>query len=1040
MKKFIFIVLFLLLLIKLHSEGKVIGFIENKGQWDSNILFIAKTKNANIYITKTKLSFETYNVEKETNQVKNYQLIERDFADIKTDSVNAYKSSSYYLNFYIGNSPDKWVKNVHSYSEVKIFNLNNDNSINLSISESNILNISYSFKEKNSIQKNKFDELQSIISSSFLGGESYDIAEDIKLTKNKEIVVAGYTYSNNFPISDSAYQKELKYLSTALPDLFVSKFDANAENLIFSTYIGGLLDDYAKSIAIDENDDIYITGYTSGTSSFPSTPDAYSTRSKGGFDCFVSKLSSDGKELLFSTLLGGAKDDYSQAIAIDSQGNSYITGYTYFGSDFPISENAFQKENKGEFDVFLSKFNSDGSKLLFSTLLGGDGEDFGQAIHIFDEQNVYLSGFTSSTDFPISEDAFCSFYSDTSQIISMRSDIFLSKINTISGQLDYSTYIGGSAKDGAYALSLDSENNIILAGVSESSDFPVTKDSYCPLYANKNGLLAPGDAILLKFNQKADSLLFSTYLGGTSADRIYGLTLDSLDNIYVVGTSASKDFPVTNKLSAQAEADENTSNAFISKFSSRGDSLFFSTYLGGNSSDVGKAIALIEENKVVVAGTTSSTDFPVGKNAFDSTYNDRGFSDCFVTVLNTLNFSVFAGEDIEICKTRGVFIGNEAKNGIGRIEYSWQPNSGIRSPNSAITYAEPDTTTLYTLQAVDEKNNIAISQIKITVKPNPVATFKGPQYVFPNTQHSYLALSTNPNWHYEWLAQGGELLEGQGTEEPVILWNDDKDAKLLLIIKNEFDCADSSEILEMKIGNAFKAVIYYDDSLSLCEGDSLILRAGRAYKEYRWSSGGAAQYDTVRYSGNYWLEVVDLLGNAGLSDTIQIAFQQVPDTPVLAYEKPYLICKSKEHHYQWYFNGEALENETSDTLLVKEDGNYFLEVKNLFGCKNRSNIIYVVLSSVEENGERNIALFPNPVENILNIRFSNDLKNLFDVKIFDVYSNLIYEAQNINLSSEGIYSIDLKALNSGLYFMQINWKSGTQDYKNLKYYKFLKVN
>ncbi|HPI20291.1 MAG TPA: SBBP repeat-containing protein [Candidatus Kapabacteria bacterium] len=1034
MKKFVFIIISLLFSIELFSQDKVSGFIENKGQWDSSILFIARTNNANVYITNNCIKFETYSINVNNKQLENYKIFEKDLSVINVGSIKANKKSDYYLNYLIGNDKSKWVWNVHSYSELELYNTKDNTSLKLTVNQNNSLNISVTSKEKNFIQKKEQDELQSIIYSSFLGGANYDVAETVKLTKNNEIVVAGYTFSNNFPISDSAYQKEMKYLTTALPDVFVSKFDSSGENLIFSTYIGGAVDDYAKSIAIDENEDIYVTGYTSGTTTFPTTAGAYSTKSKGGFDCFVLKLKKDGTNLIFSTFIGGVKDDYAQAIGIDTFGNPYITGYTYLGSDFPVTENAFQKTNLGEFDVFLSKFNTNGSQLLFSTLLGGNSEEFGQTVYVLNEQNVYLSGFTRSSDFPVTENAYDKTYNDTSTIKSITSDVFLSKINSISGTLDYSSYIGAAAKDGSYILRLDNENNIILAGVSESADFPVTPESYDTSYNNIDGQLGPGDGILFKFNQAADSLLFSTYLGGTNADRIYDLVLDSINNIYAIGTTSSRDFPTTINLDTAFIKDkENVSNAFISKFSSNGDSLYFSSYLGGSFSDIGKAVALIKENQIVAVGTTNSPDFPITPNGFDTTYNDEALSDCFLSILTTLNFTVSAGADVEICRTKGVFIGNEAQNGYGTVTYSWQPTAGLSNPNKARPFAEPDTTTTYTITAKDEKNNIVSSQITVRVKPSPIAFFKGPKFVFPNTKHSYLASVTNPNWQYYWEAVGGVVIQGQGTINPVVLWNDAATAVLSLIVTNEYGCRDTSNALEMKIGTYFKPVIFYDGLTIFCERDSVILNAGFPYKEYNWSNGVTTQFDTIRMGGKYWVEITDSLGNIGVSDTLDFFFSPAPDTPVVVYEKPYLICVNKEAYYQWYINGNPLDNANNDTLIPTIDGDYFVEVKNVFNCKNYSKNIYVIVSSVPEKKAGKFSIFPNPTENKINIYCFDALEGLIDMKIFDIYSNEVFEKKNIEVTQNNIYSVDIKDIAVGVYILQI--------YNNnqIYYFRFIKL-
>ncbi|MFW9994365.1 MAG: SBBP repeat-containing protein, partial [Candidatus Odinarchaeota archaeon] len=235
----------------------------------------------------------------------------------------------------------------------------------------------------------------------------------------------------------------------------------DGSTLLFSTYLGGDGGDYGMSIAVGGDGSCYITGETS--SSFPMV-NAYDSSYGGARDIFISKLSADGSTLLFSTYLGGRGIDRGCSIAVDSHGNSYITGFT--GSDnFPIV-NAIESNYGGESDVFVSKLSADGSTLLFSTYLGGDGGDYGMSIAVGSDGSCYITGFTGSDDFPTVN-------TTESNHRGGYTDAFVSRLSADGSTLLFSTYLGGESYDHGYSIAVGSDGSCYITGNTESSDFPV---------------------------------------------------------------------------------------------------------------------------------------------------------------------------------------------------------------------------------------------------------------------------------------------------------------------------------------------------------------------------------------------------------------------------------------------------------------------------------------------------------------------------------------------------------------------------------------
>jgi len=232
----------------------------------------------------------------------------------------------------------------------------------------------------------------SLVYSTFLGGSGEDGGYGIAADPEGNAYVTGWTRSNNFPTANA-----LQPTSGGFDDAFVAKLSADGSSLVYSTYLGGGRYEYGNGIAADSAGNAYVTGYTSSTN-FPTVNALQPASGGGSADAFVAKLTADGSSLVYSTYLGGADLDVGRGIAADSEGNAYVTGET-LSTDFPTA-NALQPTLGGYYDAFVAKLTADGSSLVYSTYLGGSGEDMGRGIAADSEGNAYVTGETLSTDFP----------------------------------------------------------------------------------------------------------------------------------------------------------------------------------------------------------------------------------------------------------------------------------------------------------------------------------------------------------------------------------------------------------------------------------------------------------------------------------------------------------------------------------------------------------------------------------------------------------------------------------------------------------------
>jgi uncharacterized protein (TIGR03437 family) len=394
--------------------------------------------------------------------------------------------------------------------------------------------------------------------------------------------------------------------------------------LIFSTYEGGSGLDYAYGVAVDSIGNTYVVG-GAGSANFP-VSSGFQNTLKGAEDVFVTKINPSGTAKLYSTYLGGGGPDEGHGIAVDVQGNAYITGNA--GSiDFPL-KNAIQSTQGGSGDAFLAKLNATGSALIYSTYLGGSGLDTASAVALDSAGSAYVTGTTFSTDFP-TKNPFQS-------AKGAQSDAFVAKINPAGTAWVYATYLGGNNVDQGNGIAVDSSGNAYVAGYTASSNFPVQSP-----YQNLNASNSV-DAFVTKINPAGSALVYSTYLGGSATDYATAIAVDSSGSAYVTGIVTSDDFPLANpiynKLGSHAVDD-----VFVTKFNPSGSSLMYSTYLGGGSGDDAYAIAVDPSGNAFITGRTNSSDFPLA-NAIQST---RVAFDMFITEIDStgskLLFSTFLG-------------------------------------------------------------------------------------------------------------------------------------------------------------------------------------------------------------------------------------------------------------------------------------------------------------------------------------------------------------------------------------------------------------
>lgn len=356
--------------------------------------------------------------------------------------------------------------------------------------------------------------------------------------------------------------------------------------------------------------------------------------------------------LMVSTFLGGDNNDgmYYTGVNIiqDNQGNFIIAGTTE-SNDFPITVNSLYQENKGNSDIFITKMNSDFTEVLASTYIGGSNKEEARGIDIDQDGNIFICGITESSDFPVSLNGFQIEYKGGTEAPYGSGDVFVIKINSNLDSLLSSTYLGGNGHESCSSIGVNSAGDIILSGLTSSSNFPISENAYDKTY-NSGGYFKD-DVFVTIFSNDLSQIISSTYIGGSHDDFTEALTIDSLDNIFISGWTRSSNYPTT-------EDSFDTSfggvyDGFITKFNKDLTDIISSTYLGGTQWDFCYGLDIDNDEDVYVTGHTASINFPTTSNVFCRNYQGRGGAnvgdDAFVSKLsNNLTFllaSTYLGGD-----------------------------------------------------------------------------------------------------------------------------------------------------------------------------------------------------------------------------------------------------------------------------------------------------------------------------------------------------------------------------------------------------------
>lgn len=959
-------------------------FIENKGQWNEEVLFYSSIPSANIWITKTGVVFDYFSIQENEQNIREGHVIKYTFSNSSIpDSICKLKEREEYSNYFIGKDKSSWASSVHHYEEVILKNIyygidarfyfeganlrydfiaypksnldqiqiqieggedykksNDGFNFNTSLGQVNHAGLSVfengkSIPGKFQLLKNTFSfkaEVKSkkdtividpVISCTFLGGNTIDQAYAIALDGESNVYITGYSYSVDFPVSTGAY----KISNAGKKDVVLSKMNGELSKLIYSTYIGSSADDEGFGITLDKFDNIFVTGICNY--GFPTTAGAYDVSANGNTDGFVIKFNNAGSFIFFSTYLGGSERDWLNDIKVNKDGQIYVTGETE-SANYPTTINGFDTVFSGISNVIFSKLNSAGSVLEYSTFFGDSLRNSASELRINANAEIYIAG-TASKHFPYTIGAF-----DTTLLSSTK--CFVLKLDSANTKLLYSTFIGGNKGDGCTAMDIDSFGCAYITGTTNSDTFPISSNA---VKKTKTAV----SAFVFKLSQNGDSMVYSTFIYENTSPQC--IAVDKNGFVVTAGTTDLYSFPITKyNLQSNQQGFGNT-EGYICRLGSEGEKRTFSTFYGGDGTARTASIVMDQFNHFYLTGRAILPGLTTSANAYQKTMSS--IEEIFISHIKPCGHNIYIKKPKTICFMDTVVLQIDSIK--KEMTYYWETPSGNTIMDSFLTINNIQIADKgwYKFMAVDTNFCTAIDSFE--VKVNKVIGISSSALKTPCKGDTLMLFTTaSKSQKYDWV--GPDSFKSS-LYNPIIPNLGIKNNGRYKIKLTDFNgCIDTSSIF---VNIKTPAQIVINSNSPICNYDSILIFAAdkNEFNTIKWKGPlgfSDSQFSITRVNNNilhtgfYYANLVDT-NDCFVSDSVFIEVNELAKVTIVSQT---IVCiddtlrlnySSDSVLMSFHWTGpngfsSNLDAPTISNLNDINSGNYYFSYLDINGCKD----------------------------------------------------------------------------------------------------------
>jgi gliding motility-associated-like protein len=1046
-----------------------VEFVENKGQWQKNIQYKAKIPAGNLYLESNQLTYQFYDEQDiarlhdlhhhlikeptERDYLLDLHAFNIEFLSSKTPEIQVSDATSDYVNYYLGNDSNMWASNVKKYRNLSYKNL--------------YKNIDFKFYLKEGYLK--YDFLVAPKGNTNEIQLKYNGVDNLYLDKGKLIIKT----SVNEIIEQKPYayqvingkEKEVK-CKFKLTDNVVSfefpkGYDLTKEliidpTLIFASYSGSTVDNWGYTSTFDNSGNLYGGGVSFGVG-YPKTIGAYqmnfnggndtvnfgSLHYLGGTDITLTKFTSNGTSLIYSTYLGGSENEAPHSLIVNNNDELLILGTTS-SPDFPVLASSYDAGFNGGVsyigttpsytngaDIVIAKLNSSGTILVGSTYIGGSGNDglnissslnynyadeFRGEIIVDSLNNVYVASSTLSADFPITPGAVQSVFGGIQDAVVFKID------NNLSAMI-WSTYLGGSDGDAAYSLQFDELGNLVFTGGTKSADFPTTSGAYQTVYQGNR------DGWVTKIDNNATSILASTFVGTPDYDQSFFVQLDTANNVYLLGQTEGA-YPIT----PSTVYSNPNSGQFLHKLTSNLDSTIFSTTFGTSSGEVDIALSafLVNEcNNILISGWGGYLNSSYGQADFSTTTGlpitlgaiqpITDGNDYYLMLLkenaDTLLYSTFFGGNTSADHVDG---GTSRFDKRGIVYQAVCASCGWSSVSDF-----PTTPGAWSPNDSSSNCNLAVFKIDLTSFVIDAGLYTGPIHCFGDTTR-FQNLSTGGISYYWDFGDGGSST----AFEPIHVYADSGTYNVMLIASDAVTC--------VNVDTAFVDVVVQGPDVNVrpdtavCIGDKIPL----------WADGGTAHFwnpslnvlepsedTTIAVIVAPTLFILDVITN-GCHFDIDVVVDTLPN-PTVGLEEfkkanwgdLVVLDLISDGVKFWWSPSEGLNCDTCKNPIVdaRETTTYYLTVQGADGCFSYDTVtvlydgsIYVP-NSFTPNGDGKNDIF---------YAFGEDIVK-FEMYIFDRWGEQLFYTDDIEKGWDGMFKGTLAKTET--YVWKIKYEDTLED-------------